>query len=204
MNSGDFRLLIGLGNPGATYKSTRHNIGFMALQQLAEKKGVSFRQQKKLHGLLAEVREDSNLIRLLMPDTFMNNSGRSIRAALDWFDIEINQIIVLVDDLDLPLGKLRLRAQGSSGGHNGLKSAIEHLGTDKFCRLRIGIGNPECLPTERKSKTISHVLGNFTQKESSIVSEVLDEVLLGLDLLTKQGIDHAGNRLNAYTPKALE
>ncbi len=201
MRAGELRLLVGLGNPGTKYKNTRHNIGYMAISMLAKKEGVYFRQQNKLHGSLAEIGSGSNRLRLLMPNTYMNESGRSIRAALDWFDLGVEQILVLVDDMDLPLGRLRLRAKGSAGGHNGLKSSINHLGTQNFSRLRIGIGSPSYIPAERRAKTISHVLGTFSKEESNLVDEILGEVLIGLDLIQSLGLERAGNRLNAYQSK---
>ena len=118
----DLKLVVGLGNPGAKYAGTRHNIGFMALELLGERSGFSFRQQAKLHGLAADIGVGEQRLRLLMPQTYMNDRGRAIRAALDWFGLEPHQLLVLVDDMDLPLGRLRLRAQGSAGGHNGLRS----------------------------------------------------------------------------------
>jgi len=198
---GDFKLLVGLGNPGSKYTHTRHNIGFSALQRLAEKEHVVFHQAKKLYGHLAEIGIGStSSIRILLPNTYMNDSGRSIRAALDWFDLGANQIVVLADDMDLPLGRLRLRTKGSSGGHNGLKSIIQHLGTQDFCRIKIGIGAPASIPEERKVKTIPHVLGTFTANEKPIVNAVLNEVITGLDLLQKLGIEQAGNHMNSFKP----
>ncbi len=132
------QLLVGLGNPGEKYAGTRHNVGFMALEQLARRDGGSFKQQGRLQGLLAEVGQGNRRLRLLMPQTFMNESGRSIRAALDWFGFSPQQMLVLVDDMDLPLGKLRLRLSGGAGGHNGLRSTISHLGGQEFPRLRAG------------------------------------------------------------------
>ena len=151
----DLKLVVGLGNPGAKYAGTRHNIGFMALELLGERSGFSFRQQAKLHGLAADTGVGEQRLRLLMPQTYMNDSGRAIRAALDWFGLEPHQLLVLVDDMDLPLGRLRLRAQGSAGGHNGLRSTIQHLGTQAFPRLRIGIGAPAENPAERRDRTVS-------------------------------------------------
>ena len=204
MMSGDFRLLVGLGNPGSKYNGTRHNIGFLALEKLAAEKQVAFRQTKKLHGNLAEIGFGQSSTRILLPTTYMNESGRSIRAALDWFHLGVDQLLVLVDDMDLPLGRIRLRAQGSSGGHNGLRSIIQHLGTQSFCRLRIGIGAPHSsIPAERKEKTIPHVLGTFTSKEVPIVNDVLQEVIEGLNLIEGLDLTQAANRLNSYKPKDL-
>ena len=196
MESGGLRLVVGLGNPGQRYAGTRHNVGFMALELLASKESVRFKATAKLQGELAEVGFGSSRMRLLMPQTYMNESGRSIRAAMDWFDLSADQVLVLVDDMDLPLGRLRLRAKGSAGGHNGLKSTIQHLGTQDFARLRIGIGAPGRSPEERRARTVSHELGSFHQSEQPLLKDVLNEVLHGLDLIQRQGLERAGNRLN--------
>ncbi len=189
--------MVGLGNPGEKYASTRHNVGFMALELLTTREGGRFKPMSKLQGDLADVGFGGDRLRLLMPQTYMNDSGRSIRAALDWFDLEIDQLIVLVDDMDLPLGRLRLRASGGAGGHNGLKSTIQHLGTQDFARLRIGIGAPGRNPEERRARTVSHVLGQFNRSEEPLLQNVLREVLSGLDHIQRQGLDRAGNAINA-------
>jgi PTH1 family peptidyl-tRNA hydrolase len=196
------QLVVGLGNPGDKYAGTRHNVGFMALERLAARQGVSFRSQSKLHGLLAEVGQGDRRLRLLMPQTFMNDSGRSIRAALDWYGLSPVQMLVLVDDMDLPLGRLRLRVSGGAGGHNGLRSTISHLGGQDFPRLRIGIGAPALNPVERKQRTVGHVLGRFSAAEQPALEEVLDEVLAGLDLIQRLGLERAGNRLNGFVAPA--
>jgi PTH1 family peptidyl-tRNA hydrolase len=204
MQSGDLRLVVGLGNPGQRYAGTRHNVGFMALELLAKREGVRFKSMAKLQGELAVVGFGSDRLRLLMPQTFMNESGRSIRAALDWFDLSADQVLVLVDDMDLPLGRLRIRAKGSAGGHNGLKSTIQHLGTQEFARLRIGIGAPGRSAEERKARTVSHVLGSFNASEQPLLKDVLDEVLRGLELIQRQGLERAGNRLNGLQLASVE
>ncbi len=196
------QLLVGLGNPGDKYAGTRHNVGFMALERLAAEAGGSFKQQNKLHGLLAEVGVGAQRLRLLMPQTFMNDSGRSIRAALDWFGLEPEQMLVLVDDMDLPLGRLRLRTSGGAGGHNGLRSTIAHLGGQEFPRLRIGIGAPALNPVERKQRTVGHVLGRFAAAEQPVLDQVLAEVLAGVDLIQRLGFERAGNRLNGFVAPA--
>ena len=198
------RLVVGLGNPGTKYEGTRHNIGFMALEQMASREGFSFRQQSKLHGLAAEHGIGDSRLRLLMPQTYMNDSGRSIRAALDWFGFTPEQLLVLVDDMDIPLGRLRLRAQGSAGGHNGLRSTIQHLGTQAFPRLRIGIGAPADNPAERRARTVSHVLGPFSRAEQSEVDAVLDGVLEAIQRIQRQGLDRAGNWINGFRPASVE
>ena len=194
----DLQLLVGLGNPGERYADTRHNVGFMVLERLASAAGTAFRAQPRLHGQLAEIGHGDRRLRLLMPQTFMNESGRAIRACLDWYRLEPAQLLVLVDDMDLPLGRLRLRAGGSAGGHNGLRSTIAHLGTEAFARLRIGIGAPADNPAERRARTVSHVLGRFTAAERPQLEAVLAEVESGIDLIRRQGIERAGNRLNGF------
>ncbi|MEB3234696.1 MAG: aminoacyl-tRNA hydrolase [Cyanobacteriota bacterium] len=194
------RLVVGLGNPGDNYQGTRHNIGFMALERIAAAAGASFRHQNRVHGLLSEVGQGDQRLRLLMPQTFMNESGRSIRAALDWFGLERSQLLIVVDDMDLPLGRLRLRAAGGAGGHNGLRSTIAHLGSQEFARLRVGIGAPAADPLERKARTVSHVLGRFSASEQPLLDQVLSEVEAGVGLIQRLGLERAANRLNAFAP----
>lgn len=198
----DLRLLVGLGNPGARYAATRHNVGFMVLEQMAATAGVDFREQGRLHGRFCEVGNGDQRLRLLMPSTFMNDSGRSVRAALDWYRLEPTQMLVIVDDMDLPLGRLRLRAEGSAGGHNGLRSLIQHLGSQSFARLRIGIGAPAETPAERRARTVSHVLGRFAPAEQPVLQQVLGEVVAGVDLIRRLGLERAGNRLNGFRADA--
>ena len=198
------KMVVGLGNPGSKYSGTRHNIGFMALERMASSAGFTFRQQTKLHGLAAETGVGDQRLRLLMPQTYMNDSGRSIRAALDWYGFAPEQLLVLVDDMDIPLGRLRLRAQGGAGGHNGLRSTIQHLGSQVFPRLRIGIGAPAENPEERRAKTVSHVLGSFSKSEQTSVDAVLDGVLEAVVRIQRLGLDRAGNWINGFRYPAEE
>ena len=197
MKSSDFRLLVGLGNPGSKFLKTRHNIGYMALQRIAKEESALFNTNKNLLGQITSIGIGEEKKRLLMPNTFMNESGRSIVAAMKWFDLDINQILVIVDDMDLPLGKLRFRESGSSGGHNGLRSVINHLGSQEFCRLRIGIGAPSQIAAERKVKTIPHVLGEFTKSESQLLNSVLGNVIKGLELIHDFGLERGSAFLNS-------
>jgi PTH1 family peptidyl-tRNA hydrolase len=194
----DLQLLVGLGNPGPRYAETRHNVGFMVLERMAAAGSARFREMPRLHGRLAEIGVGERRLRLLEPQTFMNESGRSIRAALDWFRLTPAQLLVVVDDMDLPLGRLRLRASGSAGGHNGLRSTIRHLGSEDFARLRIGIGAPGRDPAERRARTVSHVLGRFSPEERPLLEQVLEEVEAGIDLIRRLGLERAGNRLNGF------
>ncbi|MEB3334128.1 MAG: aminoacyl-tRNA hydrolase [Cyanobacteriota bacterium] len=194
----DLRLLVGLGNPGPRYAQTRHNVGFLVLERLAKDAGQTFRQLPRLHGQLAEVGAGSGRLRLLLPQTFMNESGRSVRATLDWFGLRPDQVLVVVDDMDLPLGRLRLRASGSAGGHNGLRSIIQHLGSEDFPRLRIGIGPPAGDPQDRKQRTVGHVLGAFSPDEIPVLDQVCAEVIRGIALIRERGLERAGNQLNSF------
>ena len=198
MAKGDFRLFAGLGNPGNKYSNNRHNIGFMVLDNFASKKGIGFKEKNKLCGSIAVLKANEESIKLLKPNTFMNDSGISIRATRDWFDFNSNELIILVDDMDLPLGKIRIRSAGSSGGHNGLKSAIKHLGTTDFCRIRIGIGSPSKSQEDRKIKTNSHVLGNFSKEELLILNQVIDEVIICLELINCESFEKIVTRLNSF------
>ena len=195
-------LLVGLGNPGSKYDGTRHNVGFMALDRLAATGGGNFRANTKLHGELADIGQGDRRLRLLKPQTYMNDSGRAVRASLDWFGWNPEQLLVIVDDMDLPLGRLRLRASGGAGGHNGLRSTIAHLGGETFDRLRIGIGAPGSNSEERKERTVGHVLGSFGAAERSLLDQVLQEVEHGIGLIQRQGIERAGNRINSFRPDA--
>ena len=201
MFSNELKLLVGLGNPGAEYQKTRHNVGFMVLQEIARKNNCTFRESKKFNGKTCEIGLGVNKTRLLMPNTYMNESGKSVRSTKDWFNFETHQLIVLVDDMDLPLGKIRVRAKGSSGGHNGLKSIINHLGTDEFKRLRIGIGSPSEILKERKSKTVSHVLGKFSKEEFVILNLIIQEIIMCIESITSNNWEKITTRLNSYKPE---
>ena len=200
MSSDDLKLLVGLGNPGNEYDKTRHNVGFMVLEEIAKKNNCSFRESKKIFGRTCEYGTGIEKIRLLMPNTYMNESGKSVRSAKDWFNFENKQLIVLVDDMDLPLGKIRVRSKGSSGGHNGLKSIINHLGTAEFKRLKIGIGPPSEDQKERKSKTISHVLGRFSKEEFTILNSIINEIISCIELNSSTNWEKITTRLNSYKP----
>lgn len=198
----DLRLIAGLGNPGARYAGTRHNAGFMVLEALASESQVAFRHQTKLKAQLADIGWGEQRLRLLMPQTYMNTSGVSIRAALDWFNLGPEHLLVVVDDMDLPLGRLRLRGEGSDGGHKGLRSTIAHLNTQAFARLRVGIGAPSQDPAIRKAATVGHVLGRFSAEEDPLLSQVLNEVVRGICMIQGQGLEAAMNALNGLRLQA--
>lgn len=189
------QLIVGLGNPGTKYEQTRHNIGFMAVDALARRWQITLSENRKFQGLFGEgLAASTGKIRLLKPLTYMNLSGQSIRAVTDWYKLSPESVLVIYDDMDLPLGKIRLRLSGSAGGHNGMKSAIAHLGTDNFSRLRVGIGKPST-PTEDKD-TVSHVLGRFSSGETGLMSEVIQLVGDAVELSLRQGVEKAMSLYN--------
>ena len=201
MVSINLKFLVGLGNPGVEYHKTRHNVGFMVLEEIAKKNYCSFRDNKKLFGKTCEYGQGTQKTRLLMPNTYMNESGKSVRSAKDWFNFENNQLIVIVDDMDLPLGKIRVRSKGSSGGHNGLKSIINHLGTNEFKRLKIGIGPPSEVQKDRKSNTVSHVLGRFQEEEFIILNLIIQEIISCIESIKSNNWEKITTRLNSYKPE---
>tara|TARA_B100001029_G_C14958615_1_gene393063 strand:- start:319 stop:921 length:603 start_codon:yes stop_codon:yes gene_type:complete len=190
--------LIGLGNPGKKYSKNRHNIGFLVLKNLAKKYNSNFLLNEKLRSYCSEFKINDSKYRLFLPNTFMNNSGNAVRAIVDWYKINLDQIFIIVDDKDLPLGKIRFRKKGSSGGHNGLKSIIEKLQTDNFNRIRIGIGSPPSIIGTNNCNTISHVLGNISIDEQSILDRVYKKVIESLERLNTKKEDYIINELNSF------
>jgi peptidyl-tRNA hydrolase, PTH1 family len=188
------KLIVGLGNPGAKYDRTRHNIGFTAIDVLAKSWQISIADNSKFKGIFGEgVGVNGDKIRLLKPTTYMNRSGEAIQSVINWYKISPESVLAIYDDMDLPLGKLRMRLSGSAGGHNGMKSAIAHLNTQNFPRLRIGIGKPA---NDADTDSVSHVLGKFSPAETQVMSEVLNLVLNSVELSLKQGVAKAMSLYN--------
>jgi PTH1 family peptidyl-tRNA hydrolase len=190
--------LIGLGNPGKKYSNSRHNIGFLLLKDLSKKYNSNFLFKDKLKSSCSEFKINNSTYKLFLPNTFMNNSGDAVRAIVDWYKINLNQIFIIVDDKDLPLGKIRFRKKGSSGGHNGLKSIIEQLKTNKFNRIRIGIGSPTSIDGKKNFNTISHVLGNISLEEKYILDKVYNKVIESLEKLNTKKEEHIIEELNSF------
>lgn len=161
------KLFVGLGNPGKEYEQTRHNVGFMVIDELAKRWNISF-QAAKFNGMIASKIISGEKVILCKPLTYMNLSGECVRPLMDYYRIDVNDVVVIYDDLDLPVGKIRLRMKGSAGGHNGIKSLIHHLGTQEFKRIRIGIGRPA-----NGEKVIDYVLGRFCEEESGAIMEAI-------------------------------
>ncbi len=165
------KLIVGLGNPGKKYRTTRHNIGFLCLDHIAHKYNTKFKHKRKFKG---EIAIDCDAI-LLKPQTYMNLSGESVRAVMDFYHIKPESLLVIHDDLDLPPGKLRIRQNGGTAGHKGLKSIIEHIHTDQFNRLKFGIGRHEYLDAR------DYVLQQFTDEEVPIVKNTIEETVFIVD-----------------------
>ncbi|MBO6959470.1 MAG: aminoacyl-tRNA hydrolase [Prochlorococcus marinus CUG1438] len=190
--------LIGLGNPGKKYSKNRHNIGFLVLENLSRKHNSNFILKDKLKSYCSEFKINHYTYRLFLPNTFMNNSGDAVRAIVDWYKISLDQLFVIVDDKDLPLGKIRFRKKGRSGGHNGLKSIIETLQTQEFNRIRIGIGSPPAINRTNNLNTISHVLGNISSEEQTILDKVYIKVIESLEQLISKKEEFIVNELNSF------
>ena len=190
--------LIGLGNPGKKYSKSRHNIGFLILKNLSKKHNTNFLLKDKLKSYCSEFQFNNSTFRLFLPNTFMNNSGDAVRAIVDWYKINLDQLFIIVDDKDLPLGKIRFRRKGSSGGHNGLKSIIEQLQTQNFKRIRIGIGSPPIMEEKNNFNTISHVLGNISLEEKSILDKVYKRVIESLEQINNKKEEFIINELNSF------
>ena len=192
------KFIIGLGNPGKEYIKNRHNIGFLLLEDFSEKYDSKFTLKNKLKSWYSEFKINDSTYRLFMPNTFMNNSGDAVRAIVDWYKIDLDQLFIIVDDIDLPLGKIRFRKKGSSGGHNGLKDIINKLQTENFNRIRIGIGSPPINEKTKNFNTISHVLGNISSKESLTLDKVYKQLIESLTKLNTKNEDYIINELNSF------
>lgn len=184
------KLLFGLGNPGRKYISTRHNLGYRLIELLAKKGKKKFKFSRENY-VFTEVKIKGEKIILVKPQTFMNQSGIAAKECLDDFDLSPEELLVLCDDINLPLGKLRIRPKGADGGHNGLKSIIYHLNTQDFARLRMGIGLPS-----PKIRAEDYVLENFRSIEKYEVMKMLKEASSAVEGVISQGIAESMNRFN--------
>ncbi len=162
------KVIVGLGNPGSKYEGTRHNAGFMVIDRLADKWNIDVKQAK-FRSIVGEGRFGSEKILLVKPVTYMNLSGEAVHQVADFYKIDLDDLLIIYDDLDLPPGKIRLRQKGSAGGHNGIKSIISHLGTQEFNRIKVGIGRPG--PGE---DVVSYVLSPFSAEQKEDVSEGIE------------------------------
>lgn len=191
MDSEERFLIVGLGNPGKAYEKTRHNVGFHIVQSFAMKYGFEFKHASHLIGDTAqgEVRGKKGM--MLLPTTFMNSSGDAVRRCIDYFKVPIGSLMVICDDVALPIRTMRIRSKGSSGGHNGLKSIEAHLHTEHYARFRIGVSSPE------QQHLADYVLGKFSEEEIKAIEEVTIKAIDVLELWISAGIAMAMQAANA-------
>ncbi|NNE93558.1 MAG: aminoacyl-tRNA hydrolase [Verrucomicrobiales bacterium] len=193
MSDSGIRLIAGLGNPGRQYEKTRHNVGFEIADELISSRGWDWQFEKKWKAEVA--RQGSDLI-FVKPQTYMNLSGESVAKIAKFFKIEPAEVLVIFDDVDLPLGKLRFRKSGSAGGHNGVKSIIQCLGTDGFPRLKFGIGH-----SGGSKKMVGHVLGKFSPDEKNELEKNMARAVEGVNCALSRGLDEAMNLFNQREKK---
>lgn len=184
------KLVIGLGNIGDKYCFTRHNTGFMVLDKWAIDNGLSFKEEKKLKCFMTKFKFNSEDVILAKPTTFMNLSGESAIALINYYKININDVLIVYDDIALDLGRLRFRGNGSDGGHNGIKSIIKHLGTSNFARLKVGIGPQPPIPAE------NFVLQNFSKDQTEVLKETLKRAVNGVEYYLINGLEKTQNTFN--------
>lgn len=166
------KMIAGLGNPGSKYEKTKHNIGFMAIDNIVKNLDVTFTDDKNFKAQIGSTFINHEKVYFVKPTTFMNNSGIAVKALLTYYNIDITDLIVIYDDLDMEVSKLRLRSKGSAGGHNGIKSIIAHIGTQEFNRIKVGIGRPL-----KGMTVINHVMGQFNTEDNIAISLTLDRVV---------------------------
>jgi PTH1 family peptidyl-tRNA hydrolase len=193
-------LIVGLGNPGSEYQVTRHNAGFWFVDLLAREHRVRFANERKLKGETAEVRISGRRVRLLKPMTHMNSSGESVQAAVSYYKIPVEHVLVAYDELDFPPGRVQLKFDGSGAGHNGVGSVIEHVGT-KFWRFRFGVGHPrDSAQAGRRRDVIDHVLERATPDEEALILESIGEAVKLVPAIIEEGAERVKNRLHRKKP----
>lgn len=185
-------LIVGLGNPGREYEHTRHNIGRASLEYVAKQFGIKSIKKMKFSGLYESLKTDGNNIIFLKPQTYMNLSGKSVKECMDYYNIPLSNLLVICDDISLPVSKLRIRRKGSCGGQNGLRNIIACLGTEDFARLKIGIGDRE----DRTYDLADWVLGTFSASDRKLLKERMDDITDCVKLFISQNIEEAMARYN--------
>ena len=187
----NLHLIVGLGNPGVDYAQTRHNAGFLLVERLVKRWRADWNRGKKFNARAARAEFEDHRVLLCQPQTFMNASGEAVGALVKFYRVPTSGVLVAVDDVDLPLGKIRLRAGGSSGGHHGLESVEQYLGTRNYARLRIGIGR-----TTGKREITDYVLGRFNTDENALMEKVLAAACGQVECWLREGIQKAMNQFN--------
>lgn len=183
-------VIAGLGNPTSKYTGTRHNVGFEVIDELAERMGIKV-NNKKHKALCGQGKIGSEKVILIKPQTFMNLSGEAVRAVVDFYKLTPENIIIIYDDIDLDVGKIRIRPKGSAGGHNGIKSIIAHMGTSEFKRVRVGVG-----AKNNGSDLVDHVLGKFDSVDRKIMDDMVVMAASAVSLIVTENIDTAMNKFN--------
>jgi len=188
------KIIAGLGNPGTQYQKTRHNIGFMAVDKVQEENNLEdFKLEKKFKAEISKGEIGQEKVMLVKPQTFMNNSGQALQAIVKFYKLNSKDIIVIHDEIDLPLGKLKISSGKSSAGHNGIKSIMQHLGSEGYTRIRLGVSPNKKLPS---TKTVKYVLQNFSLLQKRELKKVLGEMSEVIESLIKNGLEAAMNRFN--------
>ena len=191
------KLLVGLGNPGQKYERTRHNVGIEVLDNLARDWAIKLTENKRFYGSVGETRSFSGDRSILIkPNTYMNRSGQSVRASIDWYKLLPRDVLVIYDDMDLPVGRLRLRPSGSAGGHNGMKSIIAHLGTQSFPRLRLGISRANHVDESTNRNVVGHVLGKFAPDERKVMDSAITLASDAVEFSLRKGIEQTMSLYN--------
>lgn len=183
------KIIAGLGNPGRQYQKSKHNVGWMVLDKFSQKHALSI-ERIKFESLLAEFDYKGERVLLVKPLTFMNASGRAVRKVMDFYKLEPKDLLVIVDDIDLPLGTLRLRKSGGSGTHNGMRDLLNHLQSEAFARMRLGIGD------QRQGALADYVLSAFSKADKPVLEEMLDRAVDALEDFLEGGIEYSMNRNN--------
>ena len=192
-------LIVGLGNPGAEYAKTRHNAGFALVEKLAQRWRADWANERKFQSRMARAECQGVRVLLCQPQTFRNLSGEAVSAVVNFYQLPLAGLLVVVDDADLPLGEIRLRAGGGTGGHHGLESVGQHLGTKDFARLRLGIGRADGL-----REITGHVLGRFERGEAALMKKVLDRAADQVECWLAAGVEKAMNQFNGVVSPANE
>lgn len=193
-------LFVGLGNPGKKYEMTRHNMGYLVIQVLAHEQGMPLKEEKRFQAKVGKSKIQDVIVHLILPTTYMNESGQAVRKYMDYFKLTPQNLVVVSDDADLPFEEIRLRSQGSAGGHNGLKSIERHLGTQKYARMKMGIGRKN----EQTSELSNFVLDNFNKKELNELPALLDKGAQTLKLLLTESVENVMNTVNIRKKKELQ
>jgi PTH1 family peptidyl-tRNA hydrolase len=193
-------LLVGLGNPGSKYESTRHNVGFMMLEHLAQASNCQL-NKTKMQGRYCKHRIATNQVLFLLPQTFMNLSGVCVRQFVDYFNVPLENILIIHDDIDLSCGRIKVVAKGGAGGHNGIKSIVQHLGAKAISRIKIGVGRPKADDGVERQPVDRYVLSGFSQHERNIIDDRASIIDDAVKIFLEQGIGPCMNLINCRTTK---